>query len=495
MLSFGFFAVAALTVALAFAGCGNSDTDKVDSKIRSDVTSGSTQTIGGLTLPTSTGTPTPKEAEQIAQAGYTFGFPLVAMKSTMDQVTKVPKAEAHAAPVNQFNTPSKPLTPAFTAIPGVPVDMLFSSAWLDLSKEPLVFTMPDTGGIYNQMTILSGWSNVLEAPGARTTGTGQQDYLIAGPGWDGETPEGVKLIKSPTNIVWIEGSNQYDGPKSLEAVNKVQAGYKLTPLSSWGESFAPPSNVPVNKNVDTSSTPQSQIQKMPAQEFFSKFAKLMDTNPPSAADAPVMKQLARIGVVPGKEFDWNSMGGETQRKVTRGVKKGNAQVLKLGLRIPGSTKANGWTVNLEKGWGDYGTDYTLRAAAAFSALGAVLPQDDVYFIHGGDAKRNNYTIKFPAGQEPPANAAWGIDMYNSKLHLVKNSANRYAIGPHLAPVSRESDGSFTVFVQNKKPSSKKDQQNWLPAPDGAFVVVMHVYWPKEPVLNGDWSPPALNKAN
>ena len=140
--------------------------------------------------------------------------------------------------------------------------------------------MPDTGGIYNQMTILSGWSNVLEAPGARTTGTGQQDYLIAGPGWDGETPEGVKLIKSPTNIVWIEGSNQYDGPKSLEAVNKVQAGYKLTPLSSWGESFAPPSNVPVNKNVDTSSTPQSQIQKMPAQEFFSKFAAMVGGPPP-----------------------------------------------------------------------------------------------------------------------------------------------------------------------------------------------------------------------
>ena len=118
------------------------------------------------------------------------------------------------------------------------------------------------------------------------------------------------------------------------------------------------------------------------------------------------------------------------------------------MKIPGSTKENGWLVNLEQGWGNYGTNYSLRAAAAFSALGAVLPQDDTYFVVGGDAKRNNYTITFPEDQTPPTNAAWGIDMYNTKLHLVSNPINRYAIGPHLAPVSYNSDGSLTVYVQN-----------------------------------------------
>ena len=136
----------------------------------------------------------------------------------------------------------------------------------------------------------------------------------------------------------------------------------------------------------------------------------------------------------------------------------------------------------------------MRSAAAFSALGAVLPQDDTYFVHGGDAKRNSYTIKFPAGQEPPANAAWGIDMYDSKLHLVSNPINRYAIGQHLAPLKKNSDGSFTVYVQHKKPDSSKEQ-NWLPAPNGAFLLVLHVYWPKQPILDASWSPPALNKAN
>ena len=187
------------------------------------------------------------------------------------------------------------------------------------------------------------------------------------------------------------------GRSRSKAVNDIQAGYKLTPLSDWGTAYTPPTNVPTNTNVDTSSTPQSQVQKMSPQAFFSQLAKLMDANPPSAADEPVVKQMARIGVVPGKAFDWNKLSSDIQREISRGVKKGEHDVTKLGLKIPGSTKENGWLVNLEKGWGNYGTDYSLRSAAAFSALGAVLPQDDTYFVAGGDAKRNSYTIKFPEG--------------------------------------------------------------------------------------------------
>lgn len=152
-------------------------------------------------------------------------------------------------------------------------------------------------------------------------------------------------------------------------------------------------------------------------------------------------------------------------------------------------------MNLESGWGNYGTDYALRSAAAIAALGAVLPEDDTYFIATGDAKRNTYTITFPADALPPANAAWGIDMYDKELHLVDNPANVYAVGPHLAPVSYNSDGSLTFHVQNAKPSTSNQVQNWLPAPDAGFLLVMHIYWPKEPVLNATWSPPALTKTN
>ena len=345
------------------------------------------------------------------------------------------------------------VTPAFTAVPAAPVDVLFSNAWLDLSKEPLVFTMPNTNGVYNQMTILSGWTNVLAAPGKRTTGTGGGNFLIAGPCWRGKVPAGMTLISSPTNLVWIEGSTQYDGPSSLATVNAIQAGYKLTPLSAWGTSYTPPTNVPTDPNVDTSSTPQSQVQNMSAQEFFTELAALMVANPPSRADKPVVKQMARIGIVPGKPFRWNKLDRDIQEAITRGVNEGHRNVTELGLQVPGSTKENGWLVNLEQGWGNYGTDYSLRAAAAFSALGAVLPQDDTYFVVGGDANLNNYTITFPAGQTPPTNAMWGIDMYNSQLHLVSNPIDRYAIGPHLAPVSFNADGSLTVYVQNTEPST------------------------------------------
>ena len=233
---------------------------------------------------------------------------------------------------------------------------------------------------------------------------------------------------------------------------------------------------------------------MSPQTFFSQLATLMGPNPPSDADLPVVRQMARVGIVPGKPFDWNKLGRDIQREISRGVTEGNHYVTKVGLEIPGSTKENGWLINLEQGWGNYGTNYSLRAAAAFSALGAVLPQDDTYLVVGGDAKRNNYTVTFPKDQMPPTNAAWGIDMYNTKFHLVSNPINRYAIGPHLAPVSYNSDGSLTVYIQNQEPGSA-DQQNWLPAPDAGFIVVMHIYWPKEPVLNATWSPPAMEKAS
>ena len=258
----GRFGLGLLVIVLALAACTTSSPSSSSSTASPGTsTDGTTQTIGGVTLPTSTGSPTPDEAKQIAKAAYIFGFPLVVMNGTKAQLTNVPSAQPTSAPVNQFNTPSMPFTPSFTAVPAPPVDVLFSSAWLDLSKEPLVFTMPNTNGVYNQMTILSGWTNVLAAPGARTTGTGGGNFLIAGPGWRGTVPAGMTLISSPTNLVWIEGSNQYDGPSSLATVNAIQAGYKLTPLSDWGTSYTPPTNIPTNANVDTSSTPQSQTQR------------------------------------------------------------------------------------------------------------------------------------------------------------------------------------------------------------------------------------------
>jgi hypothetical protein len=130
------------------------------------------------------------------------------------------------------------------------------------------------------------------------------------------------LISSPTNLVWIEGSNQYDGPSSLATVNAIQAGYKLTPLSDWGTSYTPPTNVPTSANVDTSSTPQSQTQNMSPQSFFGELATLMGPNPPSAADAPVERQMARIGIVPGKPFDWDKLGPDIQREISHGVTEG-----------------------------------------------------------------------------------------------------------------------------------------------------------------------------
>jgi hypothetical protein len=413
-------------------------------------------------------------------------------KHTEAELTNVPAAQQYAAPINQFNTPSHPTTPSFTAIPGVPNGVLNSSAWLDLSKEPIVFTMPDTGGVYNMMAILSGWTNVFKAPGARTTGTGAQNYVIVGPEWTGRIPAGLKRLNSPTDMVWIEGQTQYNGPSSLAQVQAIQAGYKLTPLSSWGKPYTPPSNVPTNSNVDTSKTPQNQVQHMSPQTFFADLNAYMASNPPSARDAPVLAQMARIGIAPGKPFNWSSFSSAMQHKIQRGVTAGHHEVTKLGLKAPGGEKKSGWIVNLH--YGNYGTNYALRASAAFSAYGAVRPADDTYYVVAGSGK-HDYTITFPKGQQPPTNGFWELDMYNTKLNAVSNPINRYAIGPHLGALHANADGSVTIYVQNAQPSTSQEQQNWLPAPSNGFLIVLHDWWPKAPVTNGTWSPPALSKTS
>jgi hypothetical protein len=120
------------------------------------------------------------------------------------------------------------------------VDTLYSFAWLDLSKEPIVLSVPDTQGRYYMMPLLDAWTNVFASPGKRTTGTKAGNFAITGPGWVGKLPGGVRQIKAPTNTVWITGRTQTNGPRDYAAVHALQKQYKLTPLSAFGKSYTPP---------------------------------------------------------------------------------------------------------------------------------------------------------------------------------------------------------------------------------------------------------------
>jgi hypothetical protein len=443
-----------------------------------------------------------EEAHKIGVEAVVYGLPLVIMDLTKRVSTNVPGPQPNAnAPINQFgNMRAYPPASDHTIV-RMNVDTLYSFAWLDLSKEPVVLSVPDTHDRYYLMPMIDAWTNVFDSPGKRTTGTNAGNFAITGPGWTGTLPDGVRQVKAPTNTVWIGGRTQANGPSDYAAVHAIQNGYKITPLSAFGRPYTAPPGV-IDPAVDTKTAPVDQLTKMDAATFFKTLARLMASNPPPAADAPALAMLAKIGVVPGQDFD----AAKLDPAVAKGLEKSVPEALeKLQAAAKQVGKpVNGWNIPPMK-VGDFGTDYGLRAVVALIGLGANIPADAIYpsaFIDG-DGKplsgANRYVMHFDKGQTPPANAFWSLTMYDAQSFFVENPINRYNIAGWM-PLKYNEDGSLDVYVQKDSPDRDKEA-NWLPAAAGDFSITMRIYWPKDtppsilPPGEGTWQPPGLKRVS
>jgi hypothetical protein len=432
-----------------------------------------------------------------AQDAYVYGYPLVLADVTRAKQTNVPHVQGVGlAPINQFaNNKSLP-DATFTDVVSPNADTLYSTAWLDLGKEPIVLSVPDTHGRYYLMPMLDAWTNVFTSPGKRTTGTGKQNFVITGPQWTGTLPAGLKEIKSPTDIVLLAGRTQANGKADFAAVNALQAQYKLTPLSAWSKPYTPPADVPTDANVDMKTPPVEAVAATDAPAFFSRLAMLMKDNPPSPADGPMVAKLASIGVVPGQPFDINKNGADTAKAISDGVEGGKKKVIELGHNPGGAKVVNGWLI-MVKEIGNYGTNYDARAGVAWVGFGANIPQDAIYPLTRVDGDGNplngasKYIIHFDKGQTPPVDAFWSLTMYNAKQNFVANPINRYAIGDR-DKMKFNPDGSLDIYIQHDSPGKDKEF-NWLPADAASFNVILRMYWPKEAALDGSWTPPPIKK--
>jgi hypothetical protein len=384
--------------------------------------------------------------------------------------------------------------PHFAPVVRTGLDTLFATAWADLGKEPLVLSVPDTNGRYYVIALLDMWTNVFGSIGKRTTGTGAANFLIAGPGWQGTPPADVKqTFRSPTRFVWVNGQMQADGPRDYAAVNALQKQYKLTPLSTWGQPYTPPAEVPVAAGADNKTPPLEQVQKMDAGAYFGLLARLMKDNPPARADGPMVEKLKALGIEPGKDFDMSKLDPDTAEGLRRAM--GGFEVLQKGVKE--LKTENGWIV-MPKDMGNYGIDYDTRAGIALVGLGAIEPRDVVYptaFIDG-DGKpldgANRYLLHFDKGQTSPTNATWSVSMYDPQGFYVPNAINRYNLARWM-PLKYNADGSLDLYIQASSPGADKED-NWLPAPpSGPFNLTVRDYWPKETVLDGTYKLPPIRK--
>jgi hypothetical protein len=435
------------------------------------------------------------EAREIAREAYIYAYPMVLMEVTRRASTNVVEPVGLTAPINQLAHAREFPDANFTIVVRPNADTLYSALTFDVSKEPLVFSGPDSGGRYYLLPFLDYWTDVFTVRGKRTTGTAAQTFAIVGPGWRGKLPRGVERYDSPTASGLLIGRTQTNGQADYEAVRKFQDGIKVVPLSAYGKPFAPPKGK-VRSDQDMS-PPPDQVDKMDAATFFATFAELMKRNPPHANDYPILDRMKRIGIAPGKAYSVSSQPQEVQDALNAAPSSALKDI-KEAWRKAG-VLANGWRTNLTA-IGTYGTDYLHRAGVAYGGLGANVPDDAVYptAFADGDGQPfdsgERYILHFGKDQIPPARAFWSLTMYDERQLFAANPINRYAIGDR-DKLAFNADGSLDLYIQRESPGKEKES-NWLPAPvSGSFTMNLRLYWPKAEVLNGSWAPPPVKKVN
>lgn len=443
--------------------------------------------------PVFTNAQSPDEAYQIGMEAYVYFYPLVTMDITRRQMTNIESGKmAGRGPMNTFAHMRAFPAADFKEVVRPNFDTLYSIAWLDLTKEPMIVSVPDTAGRYYMLPILDMWSDVVAVPGKRTSGTRAADYAVVAPGWKGKLANGIEVIQSPTPYVWVVGRIQTNGPSDYNAVHKIQNGFRITSLSQWGKTPSP-AVVKPDPTVDMKTPPLEQVNKMPAKAYFSYAVELMKLHPSHVSDWSMLARLKRIGMEPGKSFDWDSLNPTVQDALTRASVGGlKAMYTKLPTLAP---VRNGWQMNTDT-MGVYGNYYFKRAIVAMVGLGANQPDDAIYPINFGDedgrplSGENRYVLHFNKEQLPPVEAFWSLTMYDANGNQVANALNRFALGDR-DKLTFNSDGSLDLYIQHENPGPDKES-NWLPSPgSGILSITLRLYAPKAPALYGRWTPPAV----
>jgi hypothetical protein len=449
-----------------------------------------------------TGWPSLIEAKDIAEEGFVYGLPLVMNYAVMQEFAVDRNSGQFKAPFNEIKNENRVFTPADTAIITPNSDTPYSFTWLDLRAEPMVISVPRVKRErYYSVQLIDGNTYNYGYIGTRATGTEPGDYLVVGPDWKGETPTGIKQVfRSTTPFGLAPIRTQLFNPGDMPNVEKIQADYKVQPLSAFLKRPAPPAP----PKVDFLPATTAGIKD----NFFQYLDAALQFVPETPRDKAVRAKLARIGIGPGKTFDFKDLSLEHKAEILVGIKQGGDKVDKW--LAAGNKDINGWKVG--SFFGDetfFNGDWVMRAGAAKGGLYGNDAVEAMYPYTRADANGapldgggHKYTITFAPGQLPPVNAFWSVTMYDGKTQfLVKNPIDRYLINsPMLPGMKKDADGSLTLYVQKDSPGADKEA-NWLPAPDSTIYLVMRLYWPNPsppsilPAGEGAWRPPGVKQVS
>jgi hypothetical protein len=434
--------------------------------------------------------------EDIATLAYIWGFPLVTMERQFNFVTSpnVPPGVGRGPP-NSISCATDLVNASFTDVVTPNSDTLYCQSQFDLRNEPVVVVVPPISDRYYSFEFLDAYTNDYAYLGQRASGGNGGTYLMAGPDWNGQVPEGMTKIWTPTNLAWLITRTLAKGPADVANVNAIQDKIIVKPLSEFqGNATSPPSAVTqVNASKEVPIGPQPTLIAPTGIKIFDEISAAMVGNPLNPPDPVLVTKLASIGIGPNKvpSTETNdTVKTALQTGITEGQKMIDAKVANFG------TVVNGWLSNAQPGV--YGTDYLFRAATTQFGLGANIGQEAFYPSTFTDSDgeplsgNSSYLIHFESGQTPPVDGFWSVSMYNDKNLFVDNPINRYSIGKYTEGLKNNTDGSLDIYIQNASPGADKES-NWLPAPEGSFNMVMRLYLPQPQALNGTWQLPEVQK--
>jgi hypothetical protein len=427
-----------------------------------------------------------------------YALPLVIMDLTREHFFADPIA-VDATPNRFLHIPVLG-NPTFRSVVRPNVDTLYSTAWVDLTAEPVLLTVPPSDGRYYMVQCMDAWTNVFAAPGIRTLGNQRKTFALVGPGWQGKLPDGVEAVRVPTRMGWVLGRIYVRDAADLGAARVFQRQLDLRPMSGINDaSYAGVYPRPRDPNAQPRKIMRDLLRDMDPAAFYERFSNLTSANPPAPADAPfIARVLQPLGLTPGMPITW-ALFDDARRSALR---DGLAHVLAAFENRAQQQRHNmmaptGWTsLGAAASQGDYGTNYQARAAVALIGLGANLRADAVYMNAAIDAAHQpldggkRYRLRFAAGQTPPVHAFWSVTLYDEQGYLIANPIERYAIKSG-DEVPREADGSLVILLQPDDPGTARHAA-WLPTPaHQRFELSLRAYWPDAALLDGRWLPPAV----
>jgi hypothetical protein len=381
-------------------------------------------------------------------------------------------------------------------------DTLYSSAWLDLSLEPLFLTVPPVGHLYYSYAFLDLFTNNFAYVSHRLYGGHPPPHMIVGPTWNGDAPSEVRLVRAPTNSVWLIGRLLVDGPKELDRVRILQARVLLETPDMRNERRILEARELMRQRTMAPPEPMAEWRAPNANDPFDLFdisVRALGESPLSERDRTVFESLAPLKLKPGRKFDLRAFGETERRALQAGIEQGRAEIRAASGRSGHSI--DGWIYS-ERHLGNFGDDYLYRAVTALGGLGALEPSEAIYMSCGIDSDgrpltgANRYEVTFPADRLPPARAFWSLSMYevtpDGRAFFVDNALARYSIGDRTPGLQKAPDGSLTLYVQHERPQPER-AANWLPAPAGPLRLVLRAYEPEEALIEGRYRVPAVRR--